>query len=488
MTNFPSLLWRGAPAPVTLAKSTLADCGLAALLPARTLDWLARRATREEIADRQALFARLRESDADRFAALQCELDRVAAAHHAATGAATEIEALALRLSLLRVYAAVFPTVAEMAQAGLLGVSHATFWPTQTEAHAALVAALPALEETMAALARVTLNRSPHAPMALTDPLETGLDEAAPARRVDAFAASLGLTLPAAKPSPIRLDEGVSTGWLTLHRCEADRLRALLAPFADLPIGTLLICRDELEICTSICALLSRAAGAGCSVCTPQMCDCPTFDADGICDLALLPSGCAIVPNDVRIGGERRFFFLTGANGGGKTTYLRALVGGLLLARAGCPIAAERAAVYPWPDVATHFPLDEAFSASGRFVDEQNRADAMADRASADSFFAFNETFSGTDHDKGLSAVLRLARRLADTGASGLFVTHFHAVAASGLPLLSAVVDEQDGGRRTYRIVESGGTGSSFARDILRKYKLDAASLAARQAREEGGQ
>lgn len=485
MANFPSLFWRGEPAPVTLAQSTFADCGLSLLLPATALDLLARVASRDEIADRQALFARLRGADSDRFAALAAALDRVASAHHAAANAVSALEGLALRVALLRAYADVYGVVTEMAREGLLGEAHAAFWPAQAGVHAALVAALPGMEGTLAALSRVTLTRVPRVPMTLTDPFDAPLAETAIAHRVAAYAAELGLAVGAAKLSPIRPDEGVSEGWLTLRGDDAGRLRDAIAPFDELPVGAMLVCRDELAVCTAICALLDRAIAAGCPVCTPQMCNAPAFDADGICDLALLPSGCAIVPNDVRIGGERRFFFLTGANGGGKTTYLRALLNNLLLARAGCPIAAARAVVYPWRDVATHFPADEAFSASGRFVDEQNRADAMVGRASPDCFFAFNETFSGTDHGKGLDATLALVRRLDEAGVAGLFVTHFHEVAKAGLPMLTAVVDEADGGKRTYRIVEAGGVGSSFARDILRKYRLDAASLAARLAREE---
>jgi len=148
-----------------------------------------------------------------------------------------------------------------------------------------------------------------------------------------------------------------------------------------------------------------------------------------------------------------------------------------------------RAAFYPWRAVATHFPADEQFSGTGRFVDEQNRAAALraeADRVGGrDCFFCFNETFSGTDRQKGLTHTVELAQALTDAGVFGLFVTHFHEVSETGLPMLCTVVDRDDENRRTYRIVEACGIGSSYARDVLRKYRLDAASLAARLTEKE---
>lgn len=88
-----------------------------------------------------------------------------------------------------------------------------------------------------------------------------------------------------------------------------------------------------------------------------------------------------------------------------------------------------------------------------------------------------NETYSGTDAERGLDLTLRAARILRDKGAMGLYVTHFHEVADYDFPMLNTVMDPTDPSRRTYRIMKSSALRSSFARDILRKYGLDPESL-----------
>ena len=78
-------------------------------------------------------------------------------------------------------------------------------------------------------------------------------------------------------------------------------------------------------------------------------------------------------------------------------------------------------------------------------------------------------------------------------GTFGIYVTHIHSLTGGEIPTLAAVIDEADENRRTYKILRVGGTSSSFARDILEKYGLDAASLEKRLAerraseRTEGG-
>ncbi len=487
----PSLLWLDAlDSHPAVERHVFVDCGLAAVLPGAVIDVLSHLCTPDEIVMRQTVFAHLCDAvNAPRFVALSDALDRLSSAHHAWVNAATAAERLFLRAALLRRYAEVYPLMLALARDGLLTASHAAFWPTREDEFASLTAALPGITANLATLSASTLTWSEKDGAALQT---ASVTDRAIAVRAAACAESLGIELPAEKSAPLRLDAPFSDAILALHADTAAAIEAALAAFDGLPILDLLTCRDELYFCTAIRALLDRAAARGFAVTMPTVADAPTFDADALCDLTLLATDAQIVLNDARFVPEKRFFFLTGANGGGKTTYLRTVVGNLLLFLGGCPIVAARASIYPWRAVATHFPADEQFSGTGRFVDEQNRAAALraeADRVGGlDCFFCFNETFSGTDRQKGLTHTVELARALADAGVAGLFVTHFHEVSETGLPMLCTVVDRDDENRRTYRIVEQAGIGSSYARDVLRKYRLDAASLAARLAGKEGAQ
>lgn len=209
----------------------------------------------------------------------------------------------------------------------------------------------------------------------------------------------------------------------------------------------------------------------------------------GMRDMALVKRdmrGEQVVPNDVEMTAAESFFLLGGANGGGKTTYLRALGLSVLFALTGCPIAARNAHIYPFRRFFTHFPANETFSDTGRFLEEEKRVRVIREAADADTVALFNETFSGTYEKKAEEYSRALALEMAERGVFGVYVTHIHALTGQSIPSLAAAIDPDDENRRTYRICRVDRTDSSYARDILRKYALDSDSLAARLQREEG--
>ena len=206
---------------------------------------------------------------------------------------------------------------------------------------------------------------------------------------------------------------------------------------------------------------------------------------NGIVDASLAKRelrGEDVVPNDLLMAEEYRgeklpFYIVTGANGGGKTTFIRACGLAVLFFLAGCPVAASSARICPFEAVYTHFPANESFENSGRFVNEANRAEEIIGKTNENTFVLFNETYSGTDEQKSEHYSRRLADTMYERGVFGMFVTHIHSLTGSRIPTLAAVIDESDENRRTYKIKRVGATSSSFAEDILEKYRLDRESL-----------
>ncbi len=206
---------------------------------------------------------------------------------------------------------------------------------------------------------------------------------------------------------------------------------------------------------------------------------------NGIVDASLAKRelrGENVVPNDLLMAEQYKeeklsFYIVTGANGGGKTTFIRACGLAVLFFLAGCPVAASSARIRPFEAIYTHFPANESFENSGRFVNEANRAEEIIEKTNENTFVLFNETYSGTDEQKSEHYSRRLADTMYERGVFGMFVTHIHSLTGSRIPTLAAVIDESDENRRTYKIKRVGATSSSFAEDILEKYRLDRESL-----------
>ncbi|MGM9625218.1 MAG: hypothetical protein ACI3XM_05865, partial [Eubacteriales bacterium] len=249
-------------------------------------------------------------------------------------------------------------------------------------------------------------------------------------------------------------------------------------PYRMLPFDEPIAYIGELDFFFSILNLCSQADACGIPVCYPQIAKQRCYLADQVYDISLfIKKTQNIIPNDMYFCEKEPFFFITGANGGGKTTYLRASGINLILFLGGCPIFAQSAEIYPFRSVLSHFPADERFVSSGRLQEEKQCVDRLLADCDADTFIVFNETYSGTDDKMGCQMTLDTAAVIREKNTSGLFVTHFHEVRAGGWPMLNTVIEEDENHGRTFRIVRDFGITSSYANDILRKYRLDEASL-----------
>ncbi len=206
-------------------------------------------------------------------------------------------------------------------------------------------------------------------------------------------------------------------------------------------------------------------------------------------DISLIAKNAPlIVPNDIEFTPDAPFFYLTGANGGGKTTYLRTVGIALTLLLLGAPIPARAGYTMVPSGIFTHFPHDERFDGSGRFVEEHRRVEAILKNADKDAVILLNETYSTTNEENAVAMTVRLAEAIWERGNFGLYITHQHALGKTEIPYLNVLVDTDDNNRRTFKIVRRQGRGSSFAEDILKKYGLTPEALRARfpGAREEG--
>ena len=256
-------------------------------------------------------------------------------------------------------------------------------------------------------------------------------------------------------------------------------------------LAPLFLYLPELHFMIDCTAYFKTLREAGYPLTYPEVTSRREFILSGVVDPSLhrrgIP-GTEVVPNDLEMRGDKlNFYILSGANGGGKTTFLRACSLAALFFSVGCPIAARSGRGMPFDAVYTHFPSNESFENSGRFADESARADEILAAATENSFAVFNETYSGTDEKRSEEYSAKLAHAMFDAGVFGIYVTHIHSLTGGEIPTLAAMIDEADENRRTYKIRRVGGTSSSFARDILEKYGLDSDSLEKKLDKMKGG-
>lgn len=293
----------------------------------------------------------------------------------------------------------------------------------------------------------------------------------------------LGLEVPPRRKLSAKIDKSLSKAVCTLYPELTEEFDNIIARFDSFDLGEVVDYISEIEFFIEMLGFAEKAHLRGIGHCYPNVSDTPKLRAENAYDVTLIGKSETIIPNDIDMSAEESFFFITGANGGGKTTYLRTVGVNLLLFLAGCPVFAENGEIYPFDYFATHFCADERFDGVGRFDEEVLRAEKiLGDAEGGCAFFLFNESFGGTDDAKGFEYAKLFADRTAGPGHFALFVTHFHQVAATQYPILTAVIEENEGNRRTYKMRKTRGNSSSYARDILKKYRLDRESLEIRRS------
>lgn len=290
--------------------------------------------------------------------------------------------------------------------------------------------------------------------------------------------AKIGLKTPDARKLNAKCHITLSDSVSELFAGEYFRVNSMLRNYLTINFRSLFPLIRELDFYMEMRDLYRKLEKYNTATCLPKIADSKKFKAKNLYDISLSLKECYdIVPNDTWFENDRIFYFLTGANGGGKTTYLRSLGINLILFLGGMPIFAESAEIYPFSAIYTHFPKDERFASTGRLHEEMQRTRAILDTCDNDAFILFNETYSGTDDKKGYELLLETAEEIKRRGISGLYVTHFHEITDTSFPILGVEVIPTDENKRTFKITPKNDEKGSYAKDILRKYRLDEDSL-----------
>ncbi|MGC8468341.1 MAG: MutS-related protein [Acetobacteraceae bacterium] len=195
----------------------------------------------------------------------------------------------------------------------------------------------------------------------------------------------------------------------------------------------------------------------------------------GLYDLALrLNIDTSVVANDFD-GTGKSLVMITGANQGGKSTFLRGIGIAQLMMQAGMFVPARAYSANLCSILLTHYKREEDNSmTSGKLDEELLRMSGLVDRLGPDSLVLFNESFQSTNEREGSAIARDLVLVLLEHRVKILFVTHLHDLARSlferddpEMAFLRA--ERRQDGTRSFHIVGGRPLPTSFGQDLYRE-------------------
>lgn len=209
----------------------------------------------------------------------------------------------------------------------------------------------------------------------------------------------------------------------------------------------------------------------GAPTCTPTVAE--NLSTHGLYDPCLaLRTGVAPVGNDVTLA-EEQLLLVTGANHGGKSTFLRALGTAQLMFQSGLFAPADSFAGATAGMLFTHWAREEDLKLEhGKLDDELDRMSTIVDAIHPGDLLLCNESFASTNEAEGSELALDVTRSLVGSGVRVRFVTHLYDFAdeirRSGEPravFLRAPRD--DSGGRSYHLEPGEPLPTSFGVDLF---------------------
>ena len=198
------------------------------------------------------------------------------------------------------------------------------------------------------------------------------------------------------------------------------------------------------------------------------------FDCAGLYDLSLsLTLGRKIVGNDIKADGKS-LLVLTGANQGGKSTFLRSVGQAQLMMQCGMFVPAGAYTADVADGIFTHYKREEdSGMTSGKLDEELGRMSETIDLIKPNSLWLSNESFAATNEREGSEIARQIVRALLERRVKLVMVTHLYDLAHS---LSVNRTDEtyflraerRETGERTFRLIEADPLETSYGEDLYR--------------------
>lgn len=173
---------------------------------------------------------------------------------------------------------------------------------------------------------------------------------------------------------------------------------------------------------------------------------------------------------------KKSLLIVTGANQGGKSTFLRSIGIAQIMMQCGLMVAAEEYESGIYPSFFTHFTRrEDSEMNSGRLDEELSRMSRIVDNLGKSPMVLLNESFATTTEKEGSVIAYDIIKALKEAGVRILTVTHLLSFAqrmyaeaekdvSAGVEFLSA--ERLENGRRTFRMIQHAPELTSFGLDL----------------------
>jgi hypothetical protein len=255
------------------------------------------------------------------------------------------------------------------------------------------------------------------------------------------------------------------------------RVAIALAQSADHVLSFFKILRTELGFYVGCLNLHGRLTGKGEPVCfpTPAAAGGRRHRFSGLYDVCLSLHMEGRVAGNAADADGKSLVIITGANQGGKSTFLRSIGLAQVMMQCGMFVGAAAFEAEVCPALFTHYKREEdPTMKSGKFDEELARMSEIADHIVPDSILLFNESFAATNQREGAEIAKQIVCALLEKGIKIFYVTHLFEFArgffdrtTDGALFLRA--ERKPDGTRTFRVVEGEPLETSYGEDLYSK-------------------
>jgi len=254
-----------------------------------------------------------------------------------------------------------------------------------------------------------------------------------------------------------------------------------IAQSADHILNFFRMMRMELAFYVGSLNLYDRITKIGEPVCFPDIKQSNEriHDFENLYDISLaIVKGEKVIGNEINADGKA-LIMITGANQGGKSTFLRSIGIAQLMMQAGLFVPAQRFSANISNGVFTHYKREEDKEMdSGKFDEELKRMDKIVNYLKPDSIVLFNESFAATNEREGSEIARQIISALIEKNIKVFFVTHMYELAHTFYKnrsdsFLFLRAERSEDGNRTFKIVNGEPLQTSYGVDLYKKIFAD---------------